>query len=77
MTSLPLARIVQYLFPFVLFPLLTDWCSEGLTAQLTGSHRGIEGGIQIPETWWQAPLPFSTQPPKRPGELAFRLFDVP
>ena len=21
-----------------------------LTAQLTGSHRGIEGGIQIPET---------------------------
>ena len=53
------------------------FCSEGLTAQLTGSHRGIEGGIQIPETWWQAPLPFSTQPPKRPGELAFRLFDVP
>ena len=23
---------------------------ENLTAQLTGSHRGIGGGIQIPET---------------------------
>ena len=30
-----------------LFPLLTDGCSDWLTAQLTGSHKGIEGGIQI------------------------------
>ena len=36
-----------------------------LTAQSTGSHRGIVGGIQIPETLLQAP--------ERPGELARRL----
>ena len=77
MMSLPLACVFQYLFTFALFPLRTDRRSDWLTAQLTWSHRGIEGGIQIPETWWQALLPFSTQPPKRPGELAFRLFDVP
>ena len=28
-----------------------------LKAQSTGSHRGIESGIQIPETWLQALLP--------------------
>ena len=29
-----------------------------LTAQLMGSHKGIGSGIQIPEMWLQAPLPF-------------------
>ena len=29
-----------------------------LTAQSTGSHRGIGGGIQIPERYLQALLPF-------------------
>ena len=29
------------------FPLRADW--RNLTAQSTGSHRGIGGGIQIPE----------------------------
>ena len=29
-----------------------------LTAQSKGSHRDIGGGIQIPETYLQAPLPF-------------------
>ena len=43
------------------------------TAQLTGSHRGIGGGIQLRETYLQALLPFPAQPPKRPGEPARRL----
>ena len=41
-----------------------------LTAQSTGSHRGVGGGIQIPETRLQALLPFPTPPPERPAELA-------
>ena len=43
---------------------------RNLTAQSTGSHRGIGGGIQIPETYFQALLPFPATPPQRPGELA-------
>ena len=31
-----------------------------LTALFTGSHRGITGGIEIPETWLQALLPFQS-----------------
>ena len=38
-----------------------------LTAQSTGSHKGIGGGIQIPSDSLPAP------PPERPGELAHRL----
>ena len=45
-----------------------------LTSQSTGSHRGIGGGIQIPEMLLQALLPFPAPPPERPGELAHRLF---
>ena len=41
-----------------------------LTAQSTGSHRGIGGGIEIPETWLQALLPFPAPSSERPGELA-------
>ena len=33
-----------------------------LTAQSKGSHRGIGGGIQIPETQLQAVLPFAAPP---------------
>ena len=44
-----------------------------LSAELTGSHSGIRGGIQIPEMLFQALLPFLTLPPERPGELACRL----
>ena len=44
-----------------------------LTAQSTGSHRGIGGGIQIPEMYLQALLPFPAPPPERRGELARRL----
>ena len=44
-----------------------------LTAHSTGSHRGIGGGIQIPETQLQALLPFPAPPPERPGELVRKL----
>ena len=37
-----------------------------------GSYRRIGGGIQIPETQFQAFLPFPALPPERPGELARR-----
>ena len=43
-----------------------------LTAQSTGSHRGIGGKIQIPERQLQALLLFLAPPPERPGELARR-----
>ena len=46
---------------------------ENLKAQSTGSHREIGRGIQIPEKKLQALLPFPTQPPERPEELARRL----
>ena len=44
-----------------------------MTPQSTGSHRGIGGGIQIPETQLQAFLSFPAPPPERPEELADRL----
>ena len=44
-----------------------------LTAQSTGNHKGIGGGIQIPERQLQALLLFPAPPPERPGELARRL----
>ena len=37
-----------------------------LKAQSTGSHRGIESGIQIPETWLQALLPPSPRAARAP-----------
>ena len=48
------------------------------TAQLTRSHRKIEGGIQIPDRDLVAIalLPFPTPPPECPGELARRLRQV-
>ena len=49
---------------------------RNLTAQSTGSHTGIGGGIQIPETYLQALLPFPAPAPERPGELAPRLIIV-
>ena len=48
-----------------------------LTAQLTRSHRKIEGGIQIPDRDLVASSPsFPTPPPECPGELARRLRQV-
>ena len=37
-----------------------------LTAQSMGSHRGIGGGIQIPETQLQVLLLFPALPPEQP-----------
>ena len=48
-----------------------------LTAQSTGSHKGIEDGIQISETSLQTLLPFPTPPPESPGELARMLITRP
>ena len=61
MMSLPLACVFQCLFTFSLvfrFVLI----GGNFTAQSTGSHRGIVGGIQIPEKWQGLP-PFPTLPP--------------
>ena len=44
-----------------------------LTAQSKSSHRGIGGGIQIPEMELQALLPFAVPLPEYPEELARRL----
>ena len=46
---------------------------RNLTAQSTGSHRGIGGGIQVLKMWLQALLPLPTLPIERPRELAHRL----
>ena len=47
---------------------------RNLTAQSMGSHRGIEGGFQIPKTKLQALLPLlSGLLPVQPGEFAPRL----
>ena len=50
--------------------------SGNLTAQSTGSHRGIGGVNQIPETLLQALLLIPAPPPVRPGELARRLYPL-
>ena len=47
-----------------------------LTAQSTGSHRRIGGGIQIPETKLQALLPFPAPLPEHPRKLARRLVKI-
>ena len=54
---------IQAHFPFA--PI-----GGNLTVQSTGSHRGIRDGIQIPETYLQAFLPFPTLLSEHPIELA-------
>ena len=60
---------LQCLFTFVLI-------GENLTARSMGSHRGIGGRIQIPQTYLQALLPLAAPLPEHPGELAHRLKQV-
>ena len=48
-----------------------DWRKS--ETSVDGEPRGIEGGIQIPETQFQGLLPFPAPPPERPGQLARRL----
>ena len=64
--SLSMFVYIRARFPFALI-------GGNLRAQLTGSHGGIEGGIQIPETQFQGLLPFPAPPPERPKELHRRL----
>ena len=59
---------------FSMFAYILARFRFGLIGESTGSHRGIGGGIQIPETQLQALLPIPAPPPERPGELARRLF---
>ena len=51
MTSLPLAHVLKFLVKFVL-----------VSAQLMGSHSGIGGGIQIPDTSHSFKLSFLFPP---------------
>ena len=61
--------IIVYIRPRIRFALI----GGNLTAQSTGNHRGIGGGIQISERQLQALLLFPAPPPERPGELPPRL----
>ena len=61
--------IIVYIRARIRFALI----GGNLTAQSTANHRGIGGGIQIPESQLQALLLFPAPPPERPGELARRL----
>ena len=72
MTLLPLPRVFS-MFVYVGARFRFTLIGGNLTAQSIGSHRGIGAGIQIPDTWLQALLPFPAAPPERPGELARRL----
>ena len=71
MVSLPLAlaftcfSMFVYICTFFHFVLI----GGNLTAQSTGSHRGIGGGIQVPETQLQALLPFLAPPQSAPEIL--------
>ena len=59
------------MFVYIICPCFRFGLTGGnLTAQSVGSHRGMEGGIQVPETQLKALLPFVTPPPECPGELA-------
>ena len=59
------------MFVYIICPCFRFGLTGGnLTAQLVGSHRGIEGGIQVPETQLKALLPFVAPPPECPEELA-------
>ena len=54
------------------FLLCADWRKSD--SSFEGSHGGIGGGIQIPESQLQALLPaFSARQQERPGELARRV----
>jgi len=64
------------MFVYICALFRSAWIGGNLTAQSTGSHRRIGGGIQISETLLQALLPFPAPPPERPGELARRLIVI-
>ena len=61
------------MFVYTRARLRFELIGRNLTAQSTRSHRGIGGGIQIPETYLEALLPFPAPLPERQGELTRRL----
>ena len=65
-TSLPLIGTCFSMFVYMRARFRFLLIGGNLTAQSTGSHRGIGGGIQ-------ALLSFPSLPPEHPGELARRL----
>jgi len=71
MTSLPLARVFQYLF-YIRARFRLALIGGNLTAQSTGSHRGIEGALQIPETV-VASSPSFSRPSARAPHRALRM----
>ena len=64
MTSLTFARVFS-MFVYIRAHFRFMLIGRNLTAQSTGSHKGIGGGIQILETSLQA-LPPSHPPPPPP-----------
>ena len=79
MTSLTFARVFS-MFVYIHAHFRSMLIGRNLTAQSTGSHKGIGGGIQILETSLQA-LPPSPPPPpptlpECPRECSRRLIDA-
>ena len=64
MTSLPLARVLMFVYIRFCSMLITG----NLTVQSMGSHKGIRGGIQTPEAQLQPLLSFPAPPPEFPGD---------
>ena len=57
------------MFVYICTRFLFALIGRNLTAQPTGSHGGIGGVIQIPETKLPVLLPFPAPLPERPGEF--------
>lgn len=76
MTSLTFARVFS-MFVYIRAHFRSMPIGRNLTAQSTGSHKGIGSGIQISETQLQALLPSPAAPPECPGEFARRLEAIP
>ena len=68
MTLLPLPRVFS-MFVYVRARFRFTLIGGNLTAQSTGSHRRIGGGIQIAETKLQALLPFPAPLESAPESL--------
>ena len=80
MTSLTFARVFS-MFVYIRAHFRSMLIGRNLTAQSTGSHKGIGGGIQILETSLQALPPSLPSPPpptlpECPRECSRRLIDA-
>ena len=75
MMSLTFARVFS-MFVYISAQFRSMLIGRNLTAQSTGSHRGVGGGIQVLKTWLQALLPLPTPPIERPRQLAHGLWGL-